>query len=100
MGILVVAAGVIFLLGWLGGTRFAEIHLTLRERRLAGERRELRRTADAIHAYRQMDRALVGASGRMRRDAVPDADVLAAAGEFAGDRRPPHGDDWPRPTAA
>jgi hypothetical protein len=77
LGYLLVVAGAIFLAGFAAGSRFEELNLRVRERQLARGRRELRQTAQAIHTYQELDRSLLLAETRLRRDAVPDGDLLA-----------------------
>ena len=77
LGYLLVVAGVIFLAGFAAGSRFEELNLRVRERQLARGRRELRQTAQAIHTYQELDRSLLRAETRLRRDAAPDGDLLA-----------------------
>ena len=76
-GYLLVVAGVIFLAGFAAGSRFEELNLRVRERQLARGRRLLRQTAQAIHTYQEVDRSLLRAETRLRRDAAPDGDLLA-----------------------
>jgi hypothetical protein len=80
---LLVFAGVIFLVGFMAGARFEEINLERRERQLARARREFRQTADAVRAYEEVERALVRAGSRLRRDSVRDAELLVAADELS-----------------
>jgi len=88
-GYLLVVAGVIFLAGFAAGSRFEELNLRVRERQLARGRRELRQTAQAIHTYQEVDRSLLLAETRLRRDAVPDANLLAVADGWDDPSEPP-----------
>ena|ERR1700754_3544492 len=76
---LLVFVGVIFLVGFVAGVRFEEINLRRRERELARARREFRQTTDVVRAYEEVDRALVRAGSRIRRESVRDAELLVAA---------------------
>lgn len=83
MTTLLVIAGVIFLVGFVAGARFEEHNLGRRERQLARARREFRQTVDAVRAYEEVERALVRAGSRLRRESVRDAELLVAADELS-----------------
>jgi hypothetical protein len=89
LGYLLVVAGAIFLAGFAAGSRFEELNLRVRERQLARGRRELRQRAQAVHAYQKLDRSLLMAETRLRRDAVPDGDLLAVADGWDDPSEPP-----------
>jgi hypothetical protein len=88
-GYLLVVAGAIFLAGFAAGSRFEELNLRVRERQLAQGRRALRQTAQAIHTYQELDRSLLLAETRLRRDAVPDGDLLAVVDGWDDPSEPP-----------
>jgi hypothetical protein len=53
--IVLVLFGVIFLVGFVTGTRFEELNLRARERQLAAERRDARERADAEAVRQRVD---------------------------------------------
>jgi hypothetical protein len=79
MTVVLLSAGVVFLIGFAVGTRFKEVNLRMREGQLAQGRRELRQTAQAIQTHRELDWAVLPASAVVRRALVPDGELLVVA---------------------
>jgi hypothetical protein len=79
MTVVMLAAGVVFLVGFAVGTRFKEVNLRMREGQLAQGRRELRQTARAIETHRELDWSVLPASAVVRRALVPDGELLVVA---------------------
>jgi hypothetical protein len=63
MTVVLLAAGVVFLVGFAAGTRFKEANLRVRELRLAQGRRELRQTTQAIQTHQELDWSLLAHTG-------------------------------------
>jgi hypothetical protein len=63
MTVVLLAAGVVFLVGFAAGTRFKEANLRVRELRLAQGRRELRQTTQAIQTHQELDWSLLPHTG-------------------------------------
>ena len=59
--LVLLAVGVVLLIGFAAGARFKEMNLRMRELQLAQGRRELRQTARAIQTHRELDWSLVPA---------------------------------------
>ena len=79
MTVVLLAAGVVFLVGFAAGTRFKELNLRMRELRLAQGRRELRQTTQAIQTHQELDWSLLPASAPMRRALAPDGELVMLA---------------------
>jgi hypothetical protein len=79
MTVVLLAAGVVFLVGFAAGTRFKELNLRMRELRLAQGRRELRQTAQAMQTHRELDWSPVPATALLHRALTPDGELLLVA---------------------
>ncbi|HEX4252632.1 MAG TPA: hypothetical protein VH008_32520 [Pseudonocardia sp.] len=77
--LVLLAAGVVLLVGFAAGVRFKEINLRMRELRLAQGRRELRQTAMAIQTHRELDWSTVPAGAVVHRALTPDGELLVLA---------------------
>jgi hypothetical protein len=77
--LVLLAVGVVLLIGFAAGARFKEMNLRMRELQLAQGRRELRQTARAIQTHRELDWSLVPADVVVRHAVLPDGELLMVA---------------------
>jgi hypothetical protein len=70
--LVLLAVGVVLLIGFAAGARFKEMNLRMRELQLAQGRRELRQTARAIQTHRELDWSLVPADVVVRHAVLPE----------------------------